>query len=158
MMIFLSASVTLDSFWSFLASKVLLIEPRLRISNPTSFSVTEMSSIFRDLRMIPIYGMLRRPFRLRVSLALFQRKEDVSPKIACITKVIGETDVCHAGFRTTSHGLQLRDDIFKAKGFTDSLCACGFAHDVDDVDVEVVVSGLVCVWSAAQCKRCKPGR
>lgn len=55
--------------------------------------------------------------------------------------------VCHASFGGSHHGLELRDEVFETESLASRLGAGGFSHDVDDMDVEVVVCRLICCRS-----------
>lgn len=57
--------------------------------------------------------------------------------------MVCEAHVCHAGVVAAGHGFELGDDVLQAEGFAGSLRGTGFEGDVDDVDVEVVVCGLI---------------
>ena len=69
--------------------------------------------------------------------------EDLSPQLACLAYVIRQAHICHARVWPTRHGFELRDDVLQAKSFAGGLGAAGFELGVDDVDVEVVVGGLI---------------
>lgn len=74
---------------------------------------------------------------------LFERGEDRSPQLVSFAYVVSQADVCHAGFWTSGESLELRDEVFETEGLAGGLGVSRFEHDVDDVDVKVVVGWLV---------------
>lgn len=82
--------------------------------------------------------------KISALLAPFERLEDVGPQLIRFAEVVGQTYVCHTGLWATAHGFELRDDVFEAECFAYGLCNTRFELDVNNVDVEMIVSGLIC--------------
>ncbi len=73
-----------------------------------------------------------------------QRLKDLRPQLAGLAYIVGQAHIRHAGLGPAGHAFELGDDIFEPEGFAGGLRAAGFELDVDDVDMEMVVSRLIC--------------
>lgn len=74
---------------------------------------------------------------------LLQHPEYILPQLARLAEMVRQAHVLHPGCLVTGQMLERGDDVLEPEGFADGLGAAGFEHDVDDVDVEVVVCWLV---------------
>ena len=76
-------------------------------------------------------------------LAPLKGFEDLGPELVSFADVVCQANVRHACLGATGHGLELGDHILETEGFAYGLGGAGFEKGVDDVDVEVVIRGLI---------------
>lgn len=79
-----------------------------------------------------------------MSLGPFQGQKDLRPQLTGFSEVISQANVRHASIWTAGHGFELGNNVFQSKGFAGGLGTAGLEHGVHNVDVEMVVGGLIC--------------
>lgn len=78
-------------------------------------------------------------------LPVLQRRIDLRPQLTRLAQIVGQADICHARFFVARESLKLRNEVLQTECLSSSLRSACLKHDIDNMDVEMIVGRLI--WS-----------